>query len=357
MIKKINICLNSGNFPIYLGNNILEKLHLLLNKYSKYIVLIDENIVPFYQDKLKKIFPHFVFIVVPSGEHHKNIHTVENIWKELLFHKADRKSVLLNFGGGVVGDIGGFVAGTYMRGIDYIQVPTTLLSQVDASIGGKTGFNLGDIKNSIGLFNQPELVLIDVDMLITLPQREFISGFAEIIKHGIIADKNYFQFVTSKKTNEFSNSEMVKIIEGSCRIKSNVVQRDEKEAGLRKILNFGHTIGHAIEALSLSTTKPLSHGEAVSIGMVAESWLAVRLNILNKHAFSLIEQSIKAIGLPTRFQNISINKVMECISHDKKHSGHVLDWSIPKEIGKAIIQPGCDDALVRESIHYITHLL
>lgn len=355
MMKKINICLNSGNFPIYLGDNILEKLPLLLNKYSKYIVLIDENIVLFYRDKLKNIFPHFVFIVVPFGEHHKNIHTVENIWKELLFHRADRKSVLINFGGGVVGDMGGFVAGTYMRGIDYIQVPTTLLSQVDASVGGKTGFNLGGIKNSIGLFNQPEFVLIDVDMLSTLPQREFISGFAEIIKHGIIADKNYFQLVTAKKPNEYSKIEMLKIIEGSCQIKSNIVRQDEKEAGLRKILNFGHTIGHGIEALSLSLAKPLSHGEAVSIGMVAESWLAMQLNILSAHEFSLIELSIKAIGLPIRAQNISPNDVMKRIVHDKKHSGRILDWSIPKKIGKAIIQPGCDEALVHKSLHYITH--
>ena len=251
--------------------------------------------------------------------------------------------------------MGGFVAGTYMRGIDYIQVPTTLLSQVDASIGGKTGFNLGGIKNSIGLFNQPKLVLIDVGMLSTLPRREYISGFAEIIKHGIIADKNYFQLVTAKKPNEYSKIEMMKIIEGSCRIKSKIVRQDEKEAGLRKILNFGHTIGHAIEALSLNLTNPLSHGEAVSIGMVAESWLAMKLNILSIHEFSLIEHSIKAIGLPIRAQNISHNEVMECIAHDKKNSGHILEWSIPKEIGKAIILPGCDKKLVHEAIHYITN--
>lgn len=353
-MKKIHIHLNSGRFPIYLGENIFKKLPILLNKYSKYIILMDENIARIHRARLEKLYPHFVSIYIPSGEHHKNIRTVEYLWKKLLSHKTDRKSVLINFGGGVVGDIGGFVAGTYMRGIDYIQVPTTLLSQVDASIGGKTGFNLGDIKNSIGLFNQPRLVMIDVSMLRTLPQRELVSGFAEIIKHGIISDKNYFQLVTAKKPNEYSNREMIKIIEGSCRIKLNIVKQDEKEAGLRKTLNFGHTIGHAIEAANLNKIKALSHGEAISIGMVAESWLAMKLNILSTYEFSLIEHSIKAMGLPVRAQNISHNKVMECIAHDKKNSGDILEWSIPKKIGEAIILPGCDKKFIHEAIHYIT---
>ena len=178
------------------------------------------------------------------------------IWQKMFDIRLDRQSLLINLGGGVVCDMGGFVAGTYMRGIDYIQVPTTLLSQVDASIGGKTGFNFGGIKNSIGLFNQPKLVLIDVDILSTLPRREFVSGFAEIIKHGIIADKSYFQLVTAKKLNEYSKIEMMKIIEVPAELNLRLSGKMKREAGLRKILNFGHTIGHALEAISINLTNP-----------------------------------------------------------------------------------------------------
>ncbi|MDP3733440.1 MAG: 3-dehydroquinate synthase family protein, partial [Candidatus Daviesbacteria bacterium] len=236
---------------IFVGLDLIPKLSHLVNfkKYSKIFIITDTVVGKHYLSAIKKSFPKAKQIIIDPGEKAKNIETVKKIWQKLLFAGCDRKSIVLNVGGGVTGDIGGFAAATYMRGIDFIQIPTTLLAQADASVGGKVAVNFAKVKNLIGSFNQPIAVFCDINFLSTLPDREFISGFAEVIKHGIIADKKYFDFVTSKKPKDFTKQELIKIILGSIKIKAAIVNKDEKETGQRRLLNFGHTIGHAIEAL------------------------------------------------------------------------------------------------------------
>ena len=267
---------------IIIGKKLLGKINTLLDfsRFSKIAVLTDENIqislISQISQIKKSLNRELVIITIPAGEKFgKNIETVKKIWKKMFESGLDRQSLLINLGGGVICDMGGFAASTFMRGIEFINIPTTLLAQVDASVGGKTGVNFNEIKNAIGVFKNPIGVVIDVQTLKTLPKREFVSAFGEIIKHGVISGREHFNLVTSKKPEEFNEQELIEIIKQSIKIKSNIVKKDPKETtGLRKVLNFGHTIGHAVESLSWKTNKSLLHGEAVAIGMVAESNLA-----------------------------------------------------------------------------------
>jgi 3-dehydroquinate synthase len=244
-MKTVNVL---GKYNVYIGSGLTGDIPELLQtkNYSKIIVVTDTNLPQKYLKDFEKI-------IIPSGEKSKTIETVQIIWKEMLRLKADRKSLVLNFGGGVIGDMGGFAASCYMRGVKFVQIPTTLLSAVDASVGGKVGIDFAGVKNLIGSFNQPEAVIIDTDTFKTLPDREFVSGFGEIIKHGLISDTDYFNTVTSKKPRDFSEEELTDIIAKSCEIKAGIISSDEKESGNRKLLNFGHTIGHALESLSLDS--------------------------------------------------------------------------------------------------------
>jgi 3-dehydroquinate synthase len=341
---------------IVIGKNLLEKSGRLINfnQFSKIAILTDKNIAKSWLTVVKKSFKKpIVVIIIKPGEKEKNIQTVIKIWRKLVEEAFDRKSLLINLGGGVVGDLGGFAASTFMRGIPFIQIPTTLLSQVDASVGGKTGINFSGLKNIIGVFNQPYKVIIDVDTLKTLPGQEFLSGFAEVIKHGLIADKKYFDFVTGKRPEEFTQEELIKIIKRSIEIKSNIVKKDEKEKGLRKILNFGHTIGHAIEALSLKTKNPLSHGEAIAIGMVAESRLANFIGLISTYEFEVIEKTIRKADLPIRVKNISPEKIIKIIKTDKKNQAGKVLWSLPKKIGEAVFNIEAPEDLIIQAIKYI----
>jgi len=334
----------------------LEKLEEVidLNQYSKIGILTDELIGKHFIPIIKKGLKREVSeIIIQSGEKEKNIETFQYILEKLFKEQFDRKSLLINLGGGVIGDLGGFVAGCFMRGISFLQVPTTLLSQVDASIGDKVGINFVGIKNGIGLFNPPVGVIIDVHTLSTLPRREFLSGFSEIIKHGIIADKKYFEFVTSKKPAEFSKKELVSIIKRSCEIKASIVEADEKETGFRKTLNFGHTIGHAIEELKLETNALLHHGEAVAIGMVAESKLAELLGMFNKHDLEKIKKGIIRAGLPTSISNISTEKMMDKMLSDKKNRNGKILWSLPEKIGSAKFNIEASEQLIINAIKQI----
>jgi len=318
---------------IHIGKNLLEKIDTLfdLSKFSKIAVLTDENIPKSFIDKIEKSLNRkLIKIIIKDGEKEKNIETVKKIWEKMFDQGFDRQSLFINLGGGVVGDIGGFAAGTFMRGIDFLNIPTTLLSQVDASIGGKTGIDFMDLKNGIGLFKDPIGVIIDVTTLETLPKRELISAFGEIIKHGIISEREYFDFVTSKKPEEFTTDELIIIIKKSIKIKSEIVNKDFKEYSLRKVLNFGHTIGHVIESLSWKTDKPLLHGEAVAIGMVAEAKLSGK-------DFKLIEKAITNAGLPTKVKDIKSKDILKMILTDKKNSAGKINWSLPKRIGEVEI--------------------
>ena len=238
-----------------------------------------------------------------------------------------------------------------MRGIDFIQIPTTLLSQVDASVGGKTGVNFLGFKNLIGTFSQPKAVIIDINTLSSLPKREYISGFGEIIKHAIILDKEYFKFVISKKTLDFTKDDLVKIIEKSCLLKASVIEKDEKEKDYRKILNFGHTIGHAIESLSQETKSPLLHGEAISIGMAKESYLANLAGLLSSTDYKIVYNSLQKAELPINYpKNIQTEKIYDKIIKDKKNQKGKILWTLIKEIGDPIIDQEIDKSIILKTI-------
>ncbi len=353
---------------IFIGNNLLSKINQLFdfNRFSKVTILTDTNVAKHWLPSVKRFLKQKTSeIIIKPGEKEKNIETVKKIWKKMFEFGLDRKSLLINLGGGVVGDMGGFVASTFMRGIDFLNIPTTLLSQVDAGVGGKTGIDFQEIKNSIGVFKDPVGTVIDVATLKTLPKRELTATFGEIIKHGIISGKEYFDLVTRKKPAEFGQKELIKIIKQSIKIKLDIVKKDPKETtGLRKVLNFGHTIGHAIESLSLRTNKPLLHGEAIAIGMIAES------NLASSNLRGCIEKAVHHAGLPTRINVFGFNchsrgggnpdsklkltrDILQIMSFDKKNIGKKILWSLPEKIGKVVINIEAPKKLIIKTINSI----
>lgn len=339
-MKEVSVQLplqTSRGYTIYVGTGLIGKLGslLALDSYSKILIVTDEAVPSSLLQDLSASLPQAATVTLPAGEQHKNISSVEQVWTALQTAGADRKSLVVNLGGGVISDLGGFAAATYMRGIDFVNLPTTLLSQVDASVGGKTGFNFGGIKNLVGSFAQPKAVIIDVETLASLPDEEFTAGFGEIIKHGIIRDKSYFDQVTAKKPRQFSQEELVDIIAGSCRIKAEIIEADEREAGLRKLVNFGHTVGHGLEAASLESGKPLLHGQAVSIGMVAEAEIARASSLLAANELELIREKLKGSGLPLSVKGLSLEAVMEKMRGDKKNENGQLNFTLPVSIGRA----------------------
>lgn len=343
--------------PIIIGVGILDQIYRLFafDGFSKIGILTDTKVGRCWLRIVKEGTgrKEVTEIIVPAGEQTKTIGKVIEVWRKLFEEGFDRHSLLINLGGGVVSDLGGFVAGTFMRGIAFLQIPTSLLAQVDASVGGKTGIDFDGIKNGIGLFSEPIGVIIDPKTLTTLPKQELVASFAEIIKHGVIAKRRYFDFVTSKKPQEFNQEELVRIIEQSIRIKLSIVQKDPKEKGLRKILNFGHTIGHAIESLSLDTKTPFLHGEAVALGMIAESKLAQFLGLLSEKDFRTIENGLINTGLPTKVSNTPTLEIIRITSFDKKNiKGNVL-WSLPKKVGEVVFNVEAPENLVTQAIKYV----
>lgn len=290
-------------------------------------------------------------IIIPDGESFKNLATVEAIYGKLLDAKLDRRSCLVALGGGVIGDITGFAASTYMRGIDFIQVPTTLLSQVDSSVGGKTGVNHPLGKNMIGTFWQPRLVWIDPVTLRTLAVRELRAGMAEVIKYGIIRDADFFGFLESSRDAVMSLDQdvMSRIIKRSCEIKAEVVAEDEREGGLRAILNCGHTIGHAVE--TVTRYERYLHGEAVAIGMYLEARLASHTGGIESGQLQRIGDILDAYGLPAELpDNIDIEALLAAIEIDKKTVNGALTFILPDRIGSVRIERGVPPAAVRKAL-------
>lgn len=312
--------------------------HIDFSKFSKVVVLTDENLIK--NGWLKKL--PFDFIQIPSGEINKSLETVVKIWKFMNDFAMDRKSLLINLGGGVVCDLGGFCASTYMRGIEFLQIPTTLLSQVDASVGGKTGFDFNGLKNIIGTFAEPYKVIIDPLTLKTLPKREYISGMAEVIKYGIIYDKEFFEYLESKNISDDY------IIKKSCKFKADVVGKDFKETGVRKILNFGHTVGHAIESLSLKTDKPLLHGEAVAIGMLAESYISK----ISDSDLKRIKNILINYDLPISYKG-NLNEIYSMLLKDKKNVAGKIKFVLPNAIGSCDFDIEIEEDIIKSAIERI----
>ena len=299
--------------------------------YSKIIVLTDTNTKKFCYPMLKDLLPKHHLIVVKSGENHKNLATCEQIWAEMTKNELDRHALMINLGGGVIGDMGGFCAATYKRGIDFIQIPTTLLSQVDASVGGKLGIDFQGFKNHLGVFNIPKDVLIDPIFLKTLSYRELRSGFAEIIKHCLIADGEKWFEIRQKDLAEQNLSDL---IAHSVAIKKKVVEQDPTEQGLRKILNFGHTLGHAIETYFLENPKKrLLHGEAIAAGMICEAFIAHQRKMIDSKTLSEIEEFIFSVYGKAPIQATDIQAITTHTLQDKKNKGKQIRFSLIDGIG------------------------
>lgn len=344
--------IKSISYSVFFENSLGE-LHHFLNekKYSKVFVLVDSNTevhcLPLLQEALGDI--QFDLIEVSPGEENKNIDFCIGIWRMLLDFGADRNSIMINLGGGVITDMGGFAASTFKRGIDFVQVPTTLLSQVDASVGGKTGIDMGDVKNIIGTFTQPKAVFIHTGFLKTLTERELRSGYAEVIKHGMIYDRDLFNSIRNLSPADLNDQ----IIHRSVEIKNEVVIEDPLEKGLRKILNFGHTIGHAVESCSLRhDEKPLLHGEAIAIGFICEAWLSVKRNGLKKSELEEIVKILKSIYPAYKLDKSAYPELLEIMKNDKKNTAGRISFSLLSEIGKCGFDVFCTEEEIFESLDY-----
>jgi len=355
-MEKVKVKLKERSYDICIGSNMLKGIGARLKSFGlspKTAIMSNPTVYKLYGktilNSIKASGFDVIHVIIPDGEQYKDIGIVQNIYGELLKHGLDRKSALIALGGGVVGDITGFVASTYMRGIPYIQIPTTLLAQVDSSVGGKTGVNHKLGKNMIGTFYQPKLVWIDIDTLKTLPERELIAGLAEVIKYGVIKDKNLFNFLEDNRRKIFylDRHAYTHIIKRSCEIKAEVVSKDERETGLRAILNYGHTIGHAIETAT-GYTKFL-HGEAVAIGMHLEAKIAERIEFLRIHDVLRIKALIDSYGLPSeRPSKINVDALISSMQLDKKAVAGELKIILPERIGRVRIYKRVEVKTIKE---------
>ncbi len=357
---KVYTIIHTHSYRIYVGKELFEEVGEVidLKKYSQIVILTDAKVGPHYlEEATKSLSKHNKQVssyTIPSGEEHKNLETVSKIYKFLIKQKADRKALLVNLGGGVLSDMGGFAASTFLRGISYINLPTTLEAMVDASVGGKNGVNFDGYKNYIGTFTQPEGVFAEIATLKTLPERILIQGYAECLKHGLIADGTYFEKVSSKKITEFPEEQLIEVIADSVQIKADIVHQDEKEEGLRKLLNFGHTIGHAVESLSYKTDDPLYHGEAVAIGMVAEAKISQAMGLISDNDMDTIEKAIEHVGLPTRYKSkVSVDKVLDLVNADKKSINGNVKWSLLRGIGKGEFNVQVPTKTIEKGIEYV----
>ncbi len=333
---------------------IVINQYIKSNNFSKIFVLVDNNTSKYCLPRfLVKLDPDckVEIIEIESGEEHKTINTCSNVWNALSDSGADRKSLMINLGGGVITDLGGFVACTFRRGIKYINIPTTLLAMVDASVGGKTGVDLGSLKNQIGVINSGDLVLIDKVYLKTLPKNQFNSGVAEMLKHGLITSDDYWiKMVNYLKDAENINS----LIHESIEIKAKVVDKDPNENGLRKTLNFGHTLGHAIESYFLQnkTKRDLLHGEAIAIGMILETYLSYKTTNFPKEKMDKIKAAILSLFPKVEFDIQDYSRIISLLIFDKKNNYGKINFVLLEDIGKPILDCQVNNDLILESFKY-----
>lgn len=344
--------IQANGYSIHFNESGYEAIHQLLieNNYSSIFILVDENTNEFC---LPKFLPQLAteipieIIEIEAGEGMKNISTCVEIWSILSDLGADRKSVLINLGGGVITDLGGFIASTFKRGIDFINVPTTLLGMVDASIGGKNGVDLDTLKNQIGVIAVPQLVWIDSLFLESLPQKQMRSGLAEMLKHGLIYDKNYWNQFLDLENLDFDDLDA--LIYRSVEIKNEIVLQDPTEKGIRKALNFGHTLGHAIESHFLESTTPLLHGEAIAIGMILESYISKVQNKLSQIEFEEIKKTFLAIFGKHTFTPEDIESIQKLLFHDKKNEYGKVQFTLIESIGTILLNQSVSNDLIFNS--------
>lgn len=351
--------IKSAGYSVFINKDITNEINRFFKaakgSYSGIFILVDENSLKHcYPQLVEKIeyFKDAEIIEIESGEENKSIEVCVHIWNTLSEFGADRKSLFVNLGGGVICDMGGFIASTFKRGIDFINIPTTLLSQVDASVGGKTGIDLNNLKNEIGVFSTPKAVFVNSDFISTLERSQQLSGFAEIIKHALIADPDYWKKIKRYDLN--NDPDLEDIITASVTIKNQIVSEDPKEKGIRKILNFGHTIGHALETLSLEkkNKKTLLHGEAIAVGMICEAYISYKVAGLSQAALNEITAFILKTYKHVNPGKTDVKQLIAIMKHDKKNENDMINFSLLSEIGKCEINKTADVAVITEALNF-----
>jgi len=347
--------IQSDNYSIHIGNEVLQEFNRILEdfqgQYSKIFIFCDENSSQYCLPYLIEHVPMLIgaeLIEIESGEQNKTLSICNDVWKTMSESNADRNAFIVNLGGGVVCDMGGMIASLYKRGIRFFHIPTTLLSQVDASVGGKLAVDLDGHKNQIGLFRNPDLVLIVPEFLKTLPQRHWVSGLAEVYKHALISDAEYWSFLVGMdlKNEEYLTS----LLHKSISIKNNIVLQDWEEKGLRKTLNFGHTVGHAIESQALEKGRDLLHGEAVAIGMLVETILSQMINGFAAEDFQIIKSSLEGVFPLQAIDETELPELIEWMRNDKKNDDSQINFTLLKEIGEAEFNKICSVEQIEEAI-------
>jgi 3-dehydroquinate synthase len=341
-MQTLSVNLGDRSYPIHVGAGHLDRLGQFLKEAGlggKVAVISNPTVAQLFLDPVHESLIEAGFevtpVLLPDGEEHKNLASLTAIYDRLIGERFERRSSVVALGGGVIGDLAGFAAATYLRGVPYVQVPTTLLAQVDSSVGGKTAVNHEDGKNLIGAFYQPKLVLIDVAVLSTLPRRELVAGLAEVIKYGIIEDPVLFHFLEQniEKLIERDRELLTQVIVTSCSIKARVVEADEREDDYRAVLNFGHTIGHALEAVT--GYKQFLHGEAIGVGMVKAAALSTQRGFCDQRSFDRVVQLIRKAGLPTEIPgNVSMQSLIQGMEVDKKVAGGKIKFIMCEGLGK-----------------------
>jgi len=353
-MKKVKVELDSHSYEIRIGADLLARTGLWLKEKGfsgKAVIITDTTVKDLYGDTLSQGLTNAGFnvttLTVSPGEEQKSLQTAGRLYRDLARAYAERTTPILALGGGVVGDLAGFVAATYMRGVPLVQVPTTLLAQVDSSIGGKTAVDHGQLKNIIGAFYQPMMVIADVDTLKTLPAAEMTNGMAEVIKSAAVMGGGLFNFLDVRvvKAKPLDAAVLEKIVQETARIKAGIVEKDEKDSGLRGILNYGHTIGHALETV---TDFQLQHGQAVAIGMVAAAKISSLMGFLEADDALRLKDVIRRAGLPTEMPDLNVAEIIQAMQHDKKVKQDKIRFVLLKSIGEAFITDEVSPSLVEE---------
>jgi len=355
-MRKVRVRLGSNSYEIQIGSGLLMQTGQQLKGIGfgdKLVIVTDPTVKGLYGNILKQSLTSSGFKVnileVPEGEEQKSLETAGRLYQELTDIYTERTTPILALGGGVIGDVAGFVAATYLRGVPLIQIPTTLLAQVDSSIGGKVAVNYGRLKNKIGAFYQPRLVISDINILKTLTSGELSDGLAEAIKYGVIWDEDFFAYFESNidRVKSLDSRALETVVFRSAKIKAEVVEKDERDLGLRNILNYGHTIGHAIESVS---DFKVQHGEAVAIGMLVAARISNRLGILDKNELVRLKSLIARANLPTEIPNLEVAKIIQAMKHDKKILKGKIRFILPKSIGNVFITDEVSPSLIEQAL-------
>ncbi len=353
-MRQVNVALGSKGYPVYIGSGLLAWAGSCLKERGfngRLVVITDSTVKKLYGDMLSQALEGGGFQVnileVPLGEEQKTLENAGRLYRELTAVHAERSTPVLALGGGVIGDLAGFVAATYQRGVPLVQLPTTLLAQVDSSVGGKVAVDHGQLKNMIGAFYQPEMVIADTNTLPSLPEEELVNGLAEVIKSAAIRDGRFLSFLEEnmEKIKSFDVNSLEEVVFQTVGIKAAVVAEDELDMGLRHILNYGHTIGHAVESVSDFKIK---HGNAVAIGMVAATRLSHRLGLLDEGVVKRLRQLITRAGLPVEIPDLGIEEIMQAMQHDKKVREGRVEFVLLKSIGDTVVTDDVSPSLIRE---------